>query len=84
MRIIKNGVVKDEKKIFECPRCGCIFEAGILEYSTMFACHVPYYATCDCPCCGMGSCEIKYQGDEKQEYTDKVEPDIWNNMPWHS
>ena len=47
MKILVPGVEQNEKftKIFQCKRCGCIFEADLNEYYTdiiEYLCNCPY------------------------------------------
>lgn len=56
MRIIKKGTIRSQNKIFDCPFCGCIFEAGLTEYKASEHCigtveGDPKFEA-ECPCCG--------------------------------
>lgn len=51
MKILRKGTIdKNKIKLFECPECGCLFEATKNEYKTNFYKNKKY-AYCDCPCC---------------------------------
>lgn len=59
MKIIKQGKSKEEidritKQVrqFECPTCGCVFEADNTEYKYHFGQGAGLWE-CDCPNCGM-------------------------------
>lgn len=52
MKIIKEGIIKHEPKQFECPECGCVFEADENEYSRWNAPMNETYFVAICPCCG--------------------------------
>ena len=53
MKIIKEGDIKLLKRVkrFECPDCGCIFEADKGEYQCGSQYNQEYYS-CKCPTCG--------------------------------
>ena len=56
IKIIEPGDLDRLKKIirFECPDCGCIFEADQQDYKIaepMAALHDGLEATCECPYC---------------------------------
>ena len=53
MKILKEGNLSNLTSVaFECPRCGCVFDATIGECDLEFDAHhnVRYY--CHCPTCG--------------------------------
>ena len=53
IKIIKPGKKPETTKRFECPHCGCVFEADRHDYEKAFntrdGC---YYYAIDCPNCG--------------------------------
>ena len=56
MKIIKSGNLDRLRivKRFECPDCGCIFEADQYEFRSadaMEVLHDAIDASCECPCC---------------------------------
>lgn len=58
MKIISHGNPQKIKEIlhtkaFECPACGCAFEANFSEYGDL-SCNTSDYRqwVCDCPECG--------------------------------
>ena len=52
MKIIKEGDLKrlDTTRRFECPKCGCIFEANATEYRKEWDMNNTILA-CECPTC---------------------------------
>ncbi len=64
MKVIKQGKSKEELKAilnktkrFECPTCGCIFEADEDEYDVDNDFYSSFY--CKCPNCGRNGFEVK-------------------------
>lgn len=50
MRIIKEGKIKKENYILNCPACGCVFEADKGDYEVRFDFNERYIRV-DCPYC---------------------------------
>ena len=59
MKIIKNGDMEkvNNPKIFECKKCGCVFEANYGEYRYSFGTEPSVFARC--PMCKNISFEKK-------------------------
>ena len=53
MKIIKEGDLKrlDTTRRFECPKCGCIFEATAAEYRKVQGRYNELHIGCNCPTC---------------------------------
>jgi len=47
----KKEVLKATKR-FECPKCGCVFDADKDDYETGTQYNDVYYS-CECPMCGV-------------------------------
>ncbi|MCD8159079.1 MAG: hypothetical protein LUD77_09360 [Clostridiales bacterium] len=54
MKIIKPGNEKLTKKpiLFDCVKCGCVFEADCEEYTYAGSYYGGTMVRCKCPCCG--------------------------------
>ena len=55
MKILTYGKVKPKPIIFNCEKCGCIFEADYSEYEVSTLMEVMHDGLgaykCECPCC---------------------------------
>ena len=52
IKIIKPGMRPETTKRFECPHCGCVFEADRDDYGLVGDTYRKQWAYMTCPTCG--------------------------------
>lgn len=66
VRVIKEGDPERAKSVlFECERCGCVWEANGKEYRRETDCRNGHYCIMVCPTCGRDA--TRYPEDEKHD-----------------
>lgn len=61
IKIIKPGMKPETTKRFECPHCGCVFEADRDDCEVAYSLLNGYYFKIDCPTCGLTARKPSYE-----------------------